>query len=1122
MCGFVGFTAVDFDEGVNRAIVKDMADRIIHRGPDDEGFFVNDDVAMGFRRLSIIDLQGGAQPMYNEDGSMVVIFNGEIYNFQELKAQLENIDELRFLFTSPTFLQEKTAKARREFYIPRRNREKALHGSEFEIRLRNDFSQKAISRECADWIRRKVCFKSNQTAEGIPNFMTIDSAEPVTYAPVNGFTRADLGCERGNSLFTMINRIDAPQSTQYLELFNTIWNDKQRMQDVTDTVLESITTAYQENSPEFLYFFALYNIFGDFLEHVSEDDLPSDANGFKESIVWNKLYTFQKDAALAIISKLEQFNGCILAASVGLGKTFTALAVIKYYENRNLRVLVLCPKKLSDNWITYKANYRNNPLAGDRLRYDVLYHTDLSREQGFSGETDLSKLNWAAYDLVVIDESHNFRNGGDVDDDGKSNRYTKLMNKVIRPGARTRVLMLSATPVNNRFYDLRNQLALAYEGNSSAWKDKLDTNRSVEEIFRSAQKQFNAWSKLAPSQRTTEQLMRMLDFDFFEILDAVTIARSRQHIEKYYNIEEIGNFPTRLPPVTKQPPLTDLNNAITYDEIYELILSLTLSIYTPSNYILPSRLKKYADLNHEGKNSLTQAGREEGIRRLMSINLLKRLESSVHSFRLTLQRIRDMIAATLDTIHTYDPHKIIELKDLTGAADFDADDMESDLFTVGRKVKIALEDMDYLTWQRDLQTDFETLQLLLGMVSDITPGHDSKLQTLLQTLAEKQREPLNKDNRKVLIFTAFSDTAQYLYEQVGAYMLRSFGLHTALVTGSVEGRSTVPKFKADLNNVLTCFSPVSKDRAALMPDGPDIDILIATDCISEGQNLQDCDCVINYDIHWNPVRLVQRFGRIDRIGSRNVVIQMINFWPDVQLDAYIDLRARVETRMKALVLSSTGDDNPLSPEEKGDLEYRREQLQRLRTEVVDLEDMRGGVSITDLGLNEFRMELLEYAKRHPELETCPGGISAVAAATPDAPPGVVFVLKNVHNEVNINDRNRLHPYYLVYLDEDGVTLHSHLCPKDILDAMRQLCRGQKQPDKALCRAFNAETDDGRKMQKYSDLLEDAVLSIVDAKADSDLDSLFRAGGTTALLDKVSGLDDFELICFVVVREGASC
>ena len=660
-----------------------------------------------------------------------------VYAYEELKAQLENIDELRFLFTSPTFLQEKTAKARREFYIPRRNREKALHGSEFEIRLRNDFSQKAISRECADWIRRKVCFKSNQTAEGIPNFMTIDSAEPVTYAPVNGFTRADLGCERGNSLFTMINRIDAPQSTQYLELFNTIWNDKQRLQDVTDTVLESITTAYQENSPEFLYFFALYNIFGDFLEHVSEDDLPSDANGFKESIVWNKLYTFQKDAALAIISKLEQFNGCILADSVGLGKTFTALAVIKYYENRNLRVLVLCPKKLSDNWITYKANYRNNPLAGDRLRYDVLYHTDLSREQGFSGETDLSKLNWAAYDLVVIDESHNFRNGGDVDDDGKSNRYTKLMNKVIRPGARTRVLMLSATPVNNRFYDLRNQLALAYEGNSEAWQDKLDTTRSVEKIFRNAQKAFNTWSQSDIGQRSTDHLMRMLDFDFFEILDAVTIARSRRHIEKYYNIGEIGKFPTRLPPVSKRPPLTELEGAITYSEIYDLLLSLTLSIYTPSNYILPSRMAKYADLNHEGKNRLTQVGREQGIRRLMSINLLKRLESSVHSFRLTLERIQNLIASTLNTIAHYDPSLSLELSDLTNAVDFDADDQESDLFTVGKKVKIALDDMDYVTWKHDLEEDLNTLYTLVQSVYSITPEHDSKLQMLLATIGDK-------------------------------------------------------------------------------------------------------------------------------------------------------------------------------------------------------------------------------------------------------------------------------------------------------------------------------------------------------------------------------------------------
>lgn len=652
-----------------------------------------------------------------------------VYAFEELKTQLEGIDALRFIFTSPTFLAEQPEKAQREFYIPRLNREKTLYGSEFEIRLRNEFTQKAISRECAEWVRRKASFKSNVTSELMPGFMTVENAAPCAFAPVNGFTRADLGCERGGNMFSMINEIDAPESAAYLTLFDQLWTDRRKLKDVTDQVLERITTAYRENSPEFLYFFALYNIFSDFLENISEDDLPNEANGFKESQVWNKLYTFQKDAVLAIISKLEQYNGCILADSVGLGKTFTALAVIKYYENRNLRVLVLCPKKLSDNWMTYKANYVNNPIAGDRLRYDVLYHTDLSRTRGFSGELDLSKINWGAYDLVVIDESHNFRNGGDIDDDGKANRYTNLMNKVIRPGARTRVLMLSATPVNNRFYDLRNQLALAYEGNSNAWIDKISSHRTVEEIFRTAQKAFNTWSEWDIELRTTDKLLRMLDFDFFEILDSVTIARSRRHIEKYYNVGEIGKFPERLPPISKRPPLTDLPDAITYGKIYDKLISMTLSIYTPSNYILPSRAEKYADLNHEGKNRLTQVGREQGIRRLMSINLLKRLESSVHSFRLTLQRIQDLLRSTLDTIANYDPNRIVELHDLT-AADFDADDQEADLFTVGKKVKLALADMDYLTWKRDLEEDLAILQALLDAVADITPDHEAKLQIL--------------------------------------------------------------------------------------------------------------------------------------------------------------------------------------------------------------------------------------------------------------------------------------------------------------------------------------------------------------------------------------------------------
>lgn len=673
-----------------------------------------------------------------------------VYAYQELKEQLEGVEELRFLFTSPTFLKEKVPKAKREFYIPRLNRERSIYGTEFEVKLRNELTLKAISRECADWVRRKVTFKSNTTQEQMPGFITVDES---TYMPINGFTTVDLGCERGNNVYNFVTRTEASEnSRQYLRLFDELWRDDTRLQDVTDEVLESISTAYRENSPEFIYFFTLYNIFSEFLDDISEDVLPNEATGFKNSKIWNMLYNFQKDAALAITNKLEKYNGCILADSVGLGKTFTALAVIKYYEGRNKSVLVLCPKKLSENWNTYKQNYRNNPLAEDRLRYDVLYHTDLSRSFGQTNGIDLARLNWGNYDLVVIDESHNFRNGGEVTgEEGKENRYLKLMNKVIRAGVRTKVLMLSATPVNNRFIDLRNQLALAYEGDAAELNDKLDTQKPIDEIFRQAQKAFNAWSKLPAEQRTTEKLLSMLDFDFFTLLDSVTIARSRRHIQKYYNMADIGQFPRRLKPISLRPCLTDLPRAINYKDIYEQLNALNLSIYTPSNYIQPSRLSKYMEQTHNKGNSLTQQGREEGIRRLMSINLLKRLESSVYSFRLTLERIDKLIADTIATIQNYQSGgQVLELDDLSAAEDWDADDQNTDFFTVGRKIKIDLADMDYLTWLRDLQSDAETLQLLLFMVADITPAHDSKLRQLFDLIDKKTPAPSTPATRKSL------------------------------------------------------------------------------------------------------------------------------------------------------------------------------------------------------------------------------------------------------------------------------------------------------------------------------------------------------------------------------------
>ena len=1041
-----------------------------------------------------------------------------IYAYQELKKQLDGIDQLRFIFTSPTFIQEKVPKEKREFYIPRLNRERSLYGTDFEIKLRNELTQKAIAKECADWVRRKVTFRSNVTQEQMMGFMTVDES---TYMPINGFTTVDLGCERGNNAYYPVQKTEAHENSRYfLKLFEEIWNDKVRLQDVTDLVLDNISTAYRENSPDFIYFFTLYNIFNEFLEDISEDVLPNEATGFKQSKIWNMLYNFQKDAALAIINKLEKYNGCILADSVGLGKTFTALAVIKYYENRNKSVLVLCPKKLSENWNTYKGNYVNNPIAEDRLRYDVLYHTDLSREHGKSNGLELDRLNWGNYDLVVIDESHNFRNGGEISgEDAKENRYLKLMNKVIRAGVRTKVLMLSATPVNNRFIDLKNQLALAYEGDSAQINEKLDTSTTIDEIFRRAQKAFNEWSRLPAEGRTTEALLDMLDFDFFEVLDSVTIARSRRHIEKYYDTADIGKFPERLKPISLRPCLTDLGDAINYNQIYELLISLNLAIYTPTYYIMPSRLSKYEELTHNKGTSLTQKGREEGIRRLMSINLLKRLESSVYAFRLTIDRVYHLIQSTIETIHTYQSGgKLLELEDFTDADEFDMDDQNTDYFSVGKRVKIDLADMDYLSWLRELEKDADNLQLLSLMIGDITPAHDTKLQTLLELIQEKQEHPINPGNRKIIIFTAFSDTADYLYREVAPFVKQNFGLNTAEITGTVDGKTTIPRLRSDLNTVLTCFSPVSKGRDILMPNSmEELDILIATDCISEGQNLQDCDYLINYDIHWNPVRIIQRFGRIDRIGSRNRVIQLVNFWPDMDLDEYINLKSRVETRMKISVMTSTGDDDPINEEEKGDLEYRRQQLKRLQEEVVDIEEMSSGISIMDLGLNEFRLDLLEYMKHHHDVETTPHGMHAVVPAREDAPAGAIFVLRNVNDSVNVDHRNRIHPFYMVYIGMDGEILCDYLNPKQMLDTIRLLCRGKAEPISDLCRQFNQETDDGRDMSEMSELLNEAVNSILDVKEESDIDSLFKSGGTTALLSQVSGLEDFELICFLVVK-----
>lgn len=1042
-----------------------------------------------------------------------------IYAFQALQDELESCEELRFLFTSPTFVAEKTKKEPKEFYIPRLKREKSIYGTEFEVRLRNELHQRAVAKECADWIRQKVRFKSNVTREGINNFMIVaDDDETYVYSPMNTFTTVDLGCERGDNLINMVSRIENPESKEFLRMFDALWEDKEKLKDVTDDVINMISAVYQENPPELVYFLALHSIFSEFLEDISDDVLPDEATGFKDSVIWSKLFSFQKDAALGLINKLEKYNGCILADSVGLGKTFTALAVIKYYESRNKNVLVLCPKKLSENWMTYRGNLINNPLAKDKLRYDILFHTDLSRDSGnsFIG-LPIDRINWGNYDLVVIDESHNFRNGrGTGSNYGqKENRYMRLMNRVIKPGVKTKVLMLSATPVNNRFYDLRNQLALAYAGDPTSFNEKLDTKSDIDTIFRNAQSVYNSWSKLPEAKRTTANLQEQLDIDFFEVLDSVTIARSRKHIEKYYDISEVGSFPERLKPISLRPKLTDLENAINYEEVYDCLSALNLTIYTPTIYILPSKLHKYLD-DEEAENM--RRGREFGIQQLMSTNLLKRMESSVHSFLLTVYRIHSYLDDTLKIIEAYESggsSKMDEMNDLTGSEDdFDLDDQNTDFFTVGKKVKIDLRDMDYVTWKRDIEEDLETLELLISMVKDITPEYDYKLNELIRLIRKKVAHPINPGNKKILIFTAFSDTAEYLYDNISGLVKDELGLNTALITGTVDGRTTIPKLKSEMNRILACFSPKSKEKDILYPDETaEIDILIATDCLSEGQNLQDCDYCINYDIHWNPVRIIQRFGRIDRIGSTNKVIQLVNFWPDLDLDEYINLKARVETRMKISVMTASGDDDLLNEDEKGDLAYRRLQLKRLQEEVVDLEDMSNGVSITDLGLNDFRMDLLAYLKKYGNADRLPFGIHSVVKGEK---PGVIFVLRNVNHNIDIGSRNRLHPFYLVYVGTDGEIITDHLQSKKTLDILRHLSYAKSEPDLELCKAFNKATNNGKNMDEVSQLLEDAIGSIIELKDKSDIDSFF-VGEQTTFLDKgFSGLDDFELVCFTVV------
>jgi chaperonin cofactor prefoldin len=1058
-----------------------------------------------------------------------------IYAWEALKKELEAIESLEFVFTSPSFIEAKATdpvhKEKREFYIPILGREHTLCGGDFEIQLKNKLTQKAIARECADWIRRKARFRSNRSAAPMQQFAIIEGQEQATvYQPLHGFTSADLGYQPGNAVSNIVTRMDeTSHSTTFLQLFEQIWADPERLEDVSARLADYIATVYQENSPERIYFLTLYNIFNEFLEDLEEEQLPNDRTGYQDTLIWKKLFNFQRDAAVGIINKLEVHNGCILADSVGLGKTFTALAVVKYYELRNRSVLVLCPKKLADNWVNYNKNLKTNPFAKDRFAYDVLCHTDLQRTRGESLGIPLDRVNWGNYDLVVIDESHNFRNNDAFKD--RETRYQKLLNSVIRDGVKTKVLMLSATPVNNRFQDLRNQLSLAWEGGTADLGGKL-AGKDIDVIFRNAQTAFNRWSKLPAVDRTAAAILQALDFDFFELLDSVTIARSRRHLETFYDTSEIGKFPERRKPMSLRAPLTRRMDVPKFDEIFDRLSCLNLSVYAPVGFILPSRLRRYEELYdtevRTGGGKLRQADRERSLQALMTINLLKRLESSVASFRLTLRSLLDNHIQILSKIERFQNGNKESFEDIS--PDLEERDEDEDEFplpgdaSVGKSVRIELADMDVPSWKRDLEADRETIELLLAEMEKVTPEDDAKLQDLKERIQAKIECPINPGNRKILLFTAFADTAKYLYQHLAPWLRDQHGLNTGMVSGSSDPQSTLrstahPRQGFGFQEILTLFAPRAKEKESVLPDEPGgIDLLIATDCISEGQNLQDCDTLINYDIHWNPVRIIQRFGRIDRIGSPNASIQLVNYWPDITLDAYIHLKDRVETRMVIADVTATGDDNILTAQAQ-DTAFRKEQLRKLQEEIIELEDLKTGVNITDLGLNEFRMDLLNHVKTHSELGSAATGMHAVIPAQPERGlhPGIIFTLRNRNHGIYVGRRNRLHPFYLVYVGDDGQILADHLQVKRLLDLARLGCKGKAEPNRDAYDPFNRRTQDGRRMEACSALLDRAIASLVQAKEESELDSLFSSPRTLALGHAQQGLNDFELVTFLVVQ-----
>ena len=1030
------------------------------------------------------------------------------------------------LFAFSEMLDEVSSLASSRLLLPPPGADLVVLGSDADRAARNRLHTRWLAGRLSQWLENKT--EVRRALGPVPQgaFVLRDSESRPLQVLLGSlsFSTNGLGLTPGNPL-SLIQASETPEEANLLsQWFDMQWSSLAADAAAKASLIGDLQSLAAHRDPFLVYTLILHHLFRDRGDDLDEERIIKSATGIRNTVVWKKLYKFQRDGVLGAIDKLDRFGGCIIADSVGLGKTFEALAVIKYHELRNDRVLVLVPKRLRDNWTLYKANDRRNFLAPDRFNYDVLNHTDLSREGGLSGDIELAHVNWGKYDLVVIDESHNFRNKK-TPRVGSETRYDSLMRKIIKEGVKTRVLMLSATPVNNRMADLRNQIAFATEGDDTALLDH--GIGSIGGTTRLAQKQFNRWLDLDATERTPSRLIEMLGFDYFTLLDLLTIARSRKHIEKYYGTAETGRFPDRLKPINIKADVDRAGEFRSIRDINNEIRRLNLASYAPLRYVLPHRQaaydKKYSTEIKGGEGFFRQADREESLIHLLRVNVLKRMESAVPSFALTVQRQLRDVEATLARIEgQVDDLEEIDIEDV------DLDDPAFESLLVGRKVKVLLKDVDLIRWKQELIEDRNRLATLHAAATQVDAPRDAKLTALREMIEQKCRNPINPGNRKIIVFTAFADTARYLYDQLAPWAKTTIDIDTALVTGTGSNQTTLAGLRKDLSSILTTFAPRAKERPQEYAAEGELDLLIATDCISEGQNLQDCDWLINYDIHWNPVRIIQRFGRIDRIGSPNARIQLVNFWPNIELEEYINLEQRVSGRMVLLDISATGEENLIeqdSGNQMNDLEYRRKQLLKLQDAVIDLEDLSTGVSIADLTLTDFRIDLAQYLKEHPGvLESLPLGTCAVTTTTEvDIAAGIIFCLR-AEGEAARRSAEVGYPLgaqYLVHVGDDGSVLLPYTQAKQVLDRLKRLCLGRDLPDAGACARFDKATKQGEDMRAAQSLLAAAVASVVGKNEERAVASLFAPGGTHAMRGEFAGINDFEVIAWLAVLPGAA-